>query len=151
MDNRVPIFTFLFLFLLGCTITQQSQNTIGVEGEGREGEVIAKDSTVIEVTDEKGNAIASSRGQNAPVVGDTIHIRNCTGEPKILEITQGTEVTLNSLDEQEHVILLDNKEQTLPAKGSFKVTVNIPSGFGPPFTTTYLCDTNPAGAILIKK
>jgi len=91
----------------------------------------------------------------APIAGKMITIRDCVGEPKILQVSEGDEVTFVNADEEGHTIFIAgaNKTLQLPAKGSIKYAARrasvAPANFD--FTDNYICDstTSSGGAIYI--
>lgn len=87
----------------------------------------------------------------APESGSTITITNCSGNPEILQVAHGTEVTFVNADSQGHAIgmALPNgvQEISLPAGGNAKFTANSPTGTQ--VTLNYNCDGAYGGAIFI--
>ena len=90
-----------------------------------------------------------------PIAGKTITIRNCKGEPYILEVSEGDEISFVNADGEEHAIFIAgaNKDLKLPAKGLIKYTARrasgAPTNFA--FTDNYICDSTnfTGGAIYI--
>lgn len=75
-----------------------------------------------------------------PVSGTTITIQNCKADPYMLEISEGTEITINNTDDQAHTLFIagPNTEVKLPAGGSTKIVAKFSQGHN--FTYNYLCD-----------
>lgn len=75
-----------------------------------------------------------------PVSGTTVTINNCKADPYLLQVSEGTEITINNDDNQLHTLFVagPNKEVKLLAKSSAKVIAKFPQGSN--FTYNYLCD-----------
>lgn len=78
----------------------------------------------------------------SPESGTTITIRNCKGDPEILQVAEGTEVTFTNADDQTHTIGVADaagiQNLQLPAKGSATLTATFRGGRN--FTSNYICD-----------
>ncbi len=96
-------------------------------------------------------SISSSSGGDLPAprpeIGSTITITNCAGDPAILQVNEGTEVTFVNSDSQDHIIFIESQEINLPAQDGAKFTARSP--VGTQYTTNYNCDQQYGGAIFI--
>ena len=87
------------------------------------------------------------------VSGTTITINDCKADPYILQVSEGTEITINNADSQSHTLFIagPNKEVRLPAKGATKIVAQFSHGKN--FTYNYLCDDQSlpkGGAIFVQ-
>ena len=90
-----------------------------------------------------------------PIAGKMITIRDCKGEPQILQTNEDDEITFMNADGAEHTIFIAGANETLQlsAKGSIKYIVRrasvAPANLD--FTDNYTCDStvSSGGAIYI--